>query len=82
MGAGEALLHITNERVPEGSNDWKPHEKSMELGKLAALVATMLGWIAFMIENAVLQGMTASHSWKPFLCARTKYERVQQQVPR
>lgn len=39
------------ERVPEGRNDWKPHEKSMELGKLAALVATMPGWIAFMIEN-------------------------------
>jgi uncharacterized damage-inducible protein DinB len=33
------------ERVPEGKNDWKPHEKSMELGYLAGLVATMLSWI-------------------------------------
>jgi uncharacterized damage-inducible protein DinB len=32
------------ERVPEGQNSWKPHEKSMELGKLAALVATMPSW--------------------------------------
>jgi uncharacterized damage-inducible protein DinB len=39
------------ERVPEGRNDWKPHEKSMELGYLAALVATMLGWASFMIER-------------------------------
>jgi len=39
------------ERVPEGRNDWKPHEKSMALGQLAALVATMPGWVAFMIEN-------------------------------
>ena len=38
-------------RVPEGRNSWKPHDKSMELGKLAALVATMPGWIWFMIER-------------------------------
>ena len=25
------------ERVPEGQNGWKPHEKSMELGYLASL---------------------------------------------
>jgi uncharacterized damage-inducible protein DinB len=39
------------ERVPEGRNDWKPHEKSMPLGYLAALVATMPGWIAIMINQ-------------------------------
>ncbi|MFL6262376.1 MAG: DinB family protein [Thermoanaerobaculia bacterium] len=39
------------ERVPEGKNDWKPHEKSMPLGYLAGLVATMPGWIAAMIEQ-------------------------------
>jgi uncharacterized damage-inducible protein DinB len=39
------------ERVPEGRNDWKPHEKSMTLGYLAALVAGMPGWVAFMIDQ-------------------------------
>lgn len=39
------------ERVPEGQNSWKPHERSMELGYLAALVATMPGWPAFMIQK-------------------------------
>ena len=39
------------ERVPEGRNDWKPHEKSMTLGHLAALVAAMPGWVAFMIDK-------------------------------
>jgi uncharacterized damage-inducible protein DinB len=39
------------ERVPEGQNGWKPHERSMELGYLAALVASMPGWIAMMIER-------------------------------
>jgi uncharacterized damage-inducible protein DinB len=39
------------ERVPEGRNDWKPHAKSMPLGYLAALVATMPSWIDFMINQ-------------------------------
>ena len=39
------------ERVPEGRNDWKPHEKSMALGNLAALVAAMPGWTAFVIDR-------------------------------
>lgn len=39
------------ERVPEGQNTWKPHDRSMELGYLTALVATMPGWPALMIER-------------------------------
>lgn len=39
------------ERVPEGRNDWKPHEKSMPLGYLASLVATMPAWIAMMVNE-------------------------------
>jgi len=47
---GEASRKVI-ERVPEGQNGWKPHPKSMELGYLAALVATMPGWVATMIET-------------------------------
>jgi uncharacterized damage-inducible protein DinB len=39
------------ERVPEGRPDWKPHEKSMPMGSLAALVATMPGWIAMAVRQ-------------------------------
>ena len=39
------------ERVPDGRNDWKPHEKSMPFGRLAALVAGMPSWLAMMIDK-------------------------------
>jgi uncharacterized damage-inducible protein DinB len=38
------------ERVPDGRADWKPHEKSMNLGRLATLVSGMPGWIDMMIN--------------------------------
>jgi uncharacterized damage-inducible protein DinB len=48
----EAVLNRkTLERFPEGHNDFKPHERSMEFGRLAALVAHMLGWIPLMIDR-------------------------------
>lgn len=46
-----ASTRKTVERVPEGRDNFKPHERSMELGYLAALVAGMLGWIALMIDR-------------------------------
>jgi uncharacterized damage-inducible protein DinB len=39
------------ERVPEGRNDWKPHPRSMPLGYLAVLVATLPGWCAITLNQ-------------------------------
>ncbi len=36
--------------VPEGRNDWKPHPKSMPLGSLANLVASMPAWAALIVD--------------------------------
>lgn len=38
-------------RVPEGQNDWKPHPRSMPLGYLASLVATLPSWVASMVNQ-------------------------------
>jgi uncharacterized damage-inducible protein DinB len=37
--------------VPEGKYDWKPHEKSMILGYLANMVATIPMWITMEITD-------------------------------
>ncbi len=39
------------EQVPEGRDDWQPHQKSMPLGRLAMLVATMPTWFPMIIER-------------------------------
>lgn len=38
------------EQVPEGKNDWKPHEKSMPLGSLATMVANMPAWVEMIVK--------------------------------
>jgi len=40
----------TLENVPEGKNDWKPHEKSMALGNLATIVATIPAWLEMVVN--------------------------------
>jgi uncharacterized damage-inducible protein DinB len=39
------------EQVPRGRDDWKPHAKSMPLGRLAGLVASMPSWITLILEQ-------------------------------
>jgi uncharacterized damage-inducible protein DinB len=46
-----AITRRALERVPEGRDDWKPHDKSMPLGRLAGLVAMMPSWITMMIDK-------------------------------
>ena len=42
------------EHVPSDRDDWTPHQKSMPLGRLAGLVATMPSWINLIIEQEEL----------------------------
>ena len=37
--------------VPLGKDDWVPHQKSMPLGRLAGLVASMPSWVSLIVEQ-------------------------------
>jgi uncharacterized damage-inducible protein DinB len=45
VGSRKAL-----DNVPEGKNDWKPNDRSMPLGYLATMVATIPAWIDMVIN--------------------------------
>ena len=54
----------TLERVPEGKNDWKCHDKSMPLGKLAMHCATLPRFGSYIILD---DGMDMSNSKRSHL---------------
>jgi uncharacterized damage-inducible protein DinB len=48
-----ALTMKILQRVPLDQKDWKPHEKSMTIGRLATHVAETTRWISVILENEV-----------------------------
>jgi uncharacterized damage-inducible protein DinB len=42
------------QQVPSGRDDWKPHAKSMPLGRLAGLVASMPSWVSLIVDQEEL----------------------------
>jgi uncharacterized damage-inducible protein DinB len=65
------------QRVPEGRNDWKPHDRSMAMGYLAALVAKMPSWVAMMINLEELDIKPVGGSPPPAQVPETKTELLQ-----
>ena len=53
------------EQVPAGKYDWKPHEKSMQFGYLADMVATIPSWIAMEVKENELDVAPAQPRMKP-----------------
>ena len=46
-----ARTRRTLEQLPLGKDDWTPHPKSMPLGRLAGLVASMPSWVSLIIDQ-------------------------------
>jgi uncharacterized damage-inducible protein DinB len=53
------------EQVPAGKYDWKPHERSMQFGYLADMVATIPSWITMQITQPELDVAPAEPRMKP-----------------
>jgi uncharacterized damage-inducible protein DinB len=49
------------ERIPASLYDWKPHEKSMAMGYLTLLVASIPRWITLSIEKSEIDFATFEH---------------------
>lgn len=52
------------ERISETVFDYKPHEKSMAMGRLGAHVAEMFGWVKETVEKSEIN--FATMDYKPF----------------
>jgi uncharacterized damage-inducible protein DinB len=64
MGSARKIL----ERVPDAKYGWKPHDKSMTMGRLASHVGEMAGWATETINKDKLE---FSRGMKPFLAEST-----------
>lgn len=54
------------EQVPANRDDWKPHDKSMPLGRLASMLATMPSWIGFIVRQDELDlTPPGGNQWQP-----------------
>lgn len=61
------------ERIPDSLYKYKPHEKSMELGYLALLVADIPRWITDMLEGSEIDLATYSRFELSTTAALVKY---------
>jgi len=60
------------ERVPEGNYDWKPHEKSMTIGRLAGHVAELPGWVPVTLEREKFDMATDGAQFTPLNASSRK----------
>jgi uncharacterized damage-inducible protein DinB len=64
------------ENVPDGKNDWKPHDKSMQFGYLASMVATIPLWITTMLKEDELDVAPVGGSTRQWPTPKTRAEYV------
>jgi uncharacterized damage-inducible protein DinB len=58
------------ERMPEGRGDWKPHERSMSLGRLCGHIAELPGWGRVVLTDDEFDLATAqARGWEPFVAS-------------
>lgn len=53
------------EHVPDGKADWKPHEKSMAFGSIAAMVAIIPSWVSLIVDQDELDVAPATPRHRP-----------------
>jgi uncharacterized damage-inducible protein DinB len=67
----------TLERVPEDKFGWKPHEKSMALGRLTGHIAEMPGWAVMTLEKDSLDVAPAGQAPQQGAIAKSRREALE-----
>jgi len=67
----------TLERVPDDKLGWKPHDKSMTLGRLAGHIAEMPGWAAATVDHESFDVAPPGAPPQPGLSAKSRQEVLQ-----
>jgi uncharacterized damage-inducible protein DinB len=63
-----AKTRKTLERIPEEKLDWKPHEKSMPLGRLAGHLAELASWTVVTVKQDVFDFQPpGGQAYQPFI---------------
>jgi uncharacterized damage-inducible protein DinB len=62
MGHESTLTRRLLERVPDDRMGWKPHDKSMTLGRLAGHVAELPGWSRTVLADDVFEVSAAAEA--------------------
>jgi uncharacterized damage-inducible protein DinB len=62
------------ERLPENKFDWKPHEKSMTLGRLAGHVIEMIGWTGSTLTSDGIDFATMNYEPKVYTSTASMLE--------
>ena len=82
-----ALTRKMLEKVPLDKKDWKPHEKSMSLGRLATHIAEINHWVSdilhiddFDFMTRILQANTASSSAELLQIFQNKFDQAVQDL--
>src|SRR5437879_844389 len=58
------------ERVPQEALTWKPHEKSMPLGRLAGHIAELSGWLGAILTQNEMDFATSNY--QPIVATNVK----------
>jgi uncharacterized damage-inducible protein DinB len=57
------------QRIPDDKYDWKPHERSMPMGRLATHIAELPSWIGMTLNTSELD--FAANDYKPTIISNT-----------
>lgn len=71
------ITHKMLSRIPEDKFDWRPHPKSMNIGRLSMHISELPGWIAMALTTSELDFATSGYSSREALSVQELQEELE-----